>query len=109
MKVNDYQKLAMTTANPIILNDIRKGLLDGALGLTGEAGEVAEIIKKTEFQGHWLDKNKLKEELGDIMWYIALIATTLDISIEDIMVANINKLKARYPEGFDSNKSIFRK
>ena len=59
-------------------------------------------------QGHDLDKNHLIKELGDIAWYLAEAATALDLNLEDILEANIEKLKKRYPEGFDIHRSLER-
>ena len=106
MTINEYQKLAMTTLNPELSH--KDVLINGVMGLCGESGEAIDIVKKWLAQGHELDKEKLAKELGDICWYLAETATALDLSLEDIMIANIEKLKRRYPEGFDSNRSIHR-
>ena len=103
MTINEYQKLAMTTLDP----DLSKKdvLINGVMGLCGESGEAIDIVKKWLAQGHELDKEKLAKELGDICWYIAETATALDLSLEDIMAANIEKLRKRYPEGFEADRS----
>ena len=106
MTINEYQKLAMTTLNPEL--DPKDVLINGVMGLCGESGEAIDIVKKWLAQGHELDKEKLAKELGHICWYLAETATALDLSLEDIMAANIEKLKKRYPEGFDSQRSIHR-
>lgn len=106
MTVNEYQRLAMTTLNPAL--DKKDVLINGVMGLCGESGEAIDIVKKWLAQGHELDKEKLAKELGDIAWYLAETATALDLNLEDILVANIEKLKKRYPEGFDSHRSIHR-
>lgn len=106
MTVNEYQKLAMTTLNPEL--DKKDVLINGVMGLCGESGEAIDIVKKHLAQGHELDKEKLARELGDIAWYLAETATALDLDLEDIFRANIDKLKKRYPEGFDSQRSINR-
>lgn len=106
MTINEYQKLAMTTLNPELSR--KDVLLNGVMGLCGESGEVIDIVKKHLHQGHQLDREALKKELGDIAWYLAETAWVLDLSLEEILQGNINKLKARYPEGFDSEKSINR-
>ena len=106
MTVNEYQKLAMTMLNPALTEkDI---LINSAMGLCGESGEAIDIVKKHLFQGHDLDKEKLAKELGDIAWYLAEAATALNMDLDDIFTANIEKLKKRYPEGFDSERSIHR-
>ena len=106
MTINEYQKLAMTTLNPKLSE--KDVLINGVMGLCGESGEAIDIVKKWLAQGHDLDREKLAKELGDICWYLAETATALDLSLEDIMAANIEKLKRRYPEGFDSARSITR-
>ena len=106
MTINEYQKLAMTTLNPALSE--KDVLINGVMGLCGESGEAIDIVKKWLAQGHELDKEKLAKELGDICWYLAETATALGYDLEDIMAANIEKLKKRYPEGFDSQKSIHR-
>ena len=106
MTINEYQKLAMTTLNPgLSKKDV---LINGVMGLCGESGEAIDIVKKWLAQGHELDKEKLAKELGDICWYIAETATALDLSLEDILQANLDKLKKRYPEGFSSQQSMIR-
>lgn len=106
MTINDYQKLAMTTLNPALSK--KDVLINGVMGLCGESGEAIDIVKKWLAQGHELDKERLAKELGDICWYLAETATALDLSLEDIMAANIEKLKKRYPEGFNAERSIHR-
>lgn len=106
MTVNEYQALAMTTLNPAL--DKKDVLINGVMGLCGESGEAIDIVKKWLAQGHELDKEKLAKELGDIAWYLAETATALDLSLEDIFAANIEKLRRRYPQGFDAQNSIHR-
>ena len=106
MNANEYQKLAMTTLNPTLTKkDI---LINGVMGLCGESGETIDLVKKHLHQGQDLDKEKLMKELGDICWYIAELATYLEVDFEEILEMNIAKLKQRYPEGFDLEKSIHR-
>ena len=106
MDVNEYQKLAMTTLNPAL--NKRDVLINSVMGLCGESGEAIDIVKKWMAQGHTLDRERLAKELGDIAWYLAEAATALDLSLEEILQANIEKLKKRYPEGFDETRSIDR-
>ena len=106
MTINEYQKLAMTTLNPDL--DKKDVLINGVMGLCGESGEVIDIVKKHLAQGHELDKEKIIKELGDVAWYMAEIATVLDVELEDVLAQNIEKLKKRYPEGFSTEKSINR-
>ena len=107
MTINEYQKLAMTTQNPALSE--RAVLLNGVMGLCGESGEAIDIVKKWLAQGHELDKAHLAKELGDIAWYLAETATALGLTLEEILQANIDKLRARYPEGFSTEKSLHRK
>ena len=106
MTGNAYQKLAMTTLNP----DLSKKdmLINAVMGLCGESGEAIDIVKKHLHQGHELDKEKLQKELGDIAWYLAEAAYALDVPLDEILEGNIAKLKQRYPQGFDTEKSIHR-
>lgn len=80
-----------------------------ALGLAGEAGEVVEHIKKGVFHQHGVDRDRLGKELGDVLWYIAGLCSTLELDLGDVMQANIDKLKARYPDGFNSEDSRARR
>ena len=100
---NEYQKLALRTAGNH--GDFDKTMMYTALGLNGEAGEVAEHIKKAFFHGHELDREKLEKELGDVLWYLAVMADTLDLALEDIARHNIEKLARRYPHGFSEERS----
>lgn len=107
MKVNEYQQLAMTTLNPQL--DSKDVLINSVMGLCGESGECIDIVKKWLAQGHELNRDKLIDELGDVAWYLAEAATALGVSLESVLQHNVDKLKARYPQGFDSAKSITRK
>lgn len=104
MKINEYQQIALTTEN----KEVKQRIVNGVLGLVGESGECADMIKKHFFQGHELDKEHLAKELGDICWYLALTSDALGYDLETIMQMNVDKLKKRYPAGFDANKSINR-
>lgn len=106
MTINEYQKLAMTTLNPELSK--KDVLVNSVMGLCGESGEAIDIVKKWMAQGHELDKEHFAKELGDIAWYLAEAATAIDMPLEDILQANIDKLKKRYPEGFDTEKSLHR-
>jgi NTP pyrophosphatase (non-canonical NTP hydrolase) len=97
----------MRTSNPKL--STVDHILNGALGLTGESGEVADLAKKALMQGHLLDAEHIAKELGDICWYIAETATALGYDLETIMQMNVEKLMKRYPEGFDSELSQHRK
>ena len=107
LDINEYQKLALKTLNPKLSK--KDVLINGVMGLCGESGEAIDIVKKHLAQGHDLNKEHLIEELGDIAWYLAETAYALDISLEEVLKLNIEKLQKRYPEGFDKQKSIDRK
>lgn len=80
-------------------------LTNAAMGLSGESGEITDHIKKHLFHGHDLDRDHLIEELGDVLWYINYMATTLGFSLDDVMERNLQKLRKRYPNGFSSERS----
>ena len=107
MKVNEYQKEAMRTLNPDL--DKKDVLINGVMGLCGEAGECIDIVKKHLAQGHALDKEKLVKELGDVAWYLAETAYALDVDLESVLQGNHDKLRMRYPDGFDAQQSMDRK
>ena len=106
MTINEYQKLAMTTLNPALSQ--KDVLINGVMGLCGESGEAIDIVKKHLAQGHPLDREKLIKELGDIAWYLAETATALDVALEEVLQGNIEKLRRRYPEGFETEHSLHR-
>lgn len=74
-------------------------------GIAGEAGEVADMVKKQIGHGHTTDIAKMQKELGDVLWYVTDLATQYGLSLQQIGEANIAKLKARYPEGFSQERS----
>ena len=107
MEINEYQKLALRTLNNKLSD--KEVLINGVMGLCGESGEAIDIVKKHLSQGHELDKEKLANELGDIAWYLAETAYIIGYDLEDILNMNIAKLKKRYSDGFDTERSIYRK
>lgn len=120
MQGNVYQKLAMRTNDYKGMervctfadkngNATTGGLLNGALGLTGESGEVADIIKKGIFHEKGIDMEHLKKECGDVLWYLAMICESAGFTLDDVMGENVNKLIARYPDGFDTYRANNRK
>lgn len=104
MTLNEYQQLALTTLNPAL--NKKDVLINGVMGLCGESGEAIDIVKRHLAQGHELDREHLIKELGDVAWYLAETAFALDVSLEEVCQRNIDKLKARYPEGFSAERSI---
>lgn len=104
MNMNEYQLLATRTAAK---HD--NELVNYGLGIAGEAGEVADLIKKAMFHGHVIDQLEVKKELGDVLWYLVNIARLAGLSLDEIAEANISKLQKRYPNGFnveDSKKRV---
>lgn len=108
MDFKDYQQAAMDFLDPELRMDWPKAMDLGALGISGESGEITDAWKKVAYHHHPMDKEHFKRELGDVLWYIALISETLGFTIEDVAETNINKLKTRYPNGWDPNCSIHR-
>ena len=107
MTINEYQTAALRTAqtDKLTASDL---LLNSALGLCGESGEVADLVKKHRFQGHDLDFDHIAKELGDIAWYLAVGAYSIGYNLEKILQMNVDKLKARYPDGFSVDRSLHR-
>lgn len=106
MTINEYQDLAMRTLNPALSR--KDVLINSVMGLCGESGEAIDLVKKWLAQGHPLDRERLIKELGDVAWYLAEAATALEVPLETVLQGNIDKLKARYPEGFDCERSVAR-
>lgn len=106
MNLQEYQYMAQRTTDHSLSKSEHFKM--GALGLIGETGEVVDLLKKHLYHKHPLDKPRLTRELGDVMWYLAEIAATAGLDLEIIGLENIEKLKKRYPEGFDTNLSLHR-
>ena len=108
---DEYQALALRTASPESLVDSATMLNAAALGLNGEAGEIADHVKKIMFHGHPLDdatRDKIAKEIGDILWYCAMAARGLGLGLGDVAEMNVEKLRKRYPDGFSSDRSLNR-
>jgi NTP pyrophosphatase (non-canonical NTP hydrolase) len=106
MNFTDYQTAALRTASSEGLASPGASLSMAALGLSGESGEFAELVKKHLFHGHPLDKEKAMKEIGDVLWYVAFACEALGVQLDDIAERNIAKLKARYPEKFEARLSL---
>lgn len=104
---NEYQKKALYYEQG--MGEQQNRLANGLMGMNGEAGEAIDILKKHWYQGHELDVDHLAKELGDVLWYVSLSSDAIGYSLEEIMEMNLKKLAARYPNGFESDKSINRK
>jgi NTP pyrophosphatase (non-canonical NTP hydrolase) len=103
---NEYQTLAARTIPAGLTGD--RLFLNAVLGCSSEAGELAGEYKNVAFQGHIFDQNKAIEELGDLLWYVAAVATALGITLDVVAVVNMAKLSLRYPDGFDPDRSVNR-
>ena len=101
-----YQQLANRSSGAGGEGDQR--LIVAALGLAGEAGEFANLVKKMTAHGHPFDPDSLKDELGDVLWYLAEAATATGLNLGEIAQENVDKLLKRYPEGFSQENSINR-
>ena len=104
--INEYQSLALRTLNPALSE--KDVLINGVMGLCGESGEAIDLVKKHLAQGHPLDREALAKELGDVAWYLAETAYAIGYDLETVLSMNIEKLRARYPGGFDTAASLNR-
>lgn len=101
----EYQEAAQRTSNTN-LSDSK--IENGLFGLAGEVGELHDLYKKYRFQGHGFDRGRMISELGDVLWYVVELACGLDTSLDVVAQTNIIKLQARYPSGFDAERSMHR-
>ena len=105
MTLDEYQQLAARTIGTRTHAD---QLSNMALGLAGEAGETADMLKKHLFHGKALDRDEVVRELGDVLWYVAGMATAIGISLDEVARRNVDKLRRRYPDGFSVEASAQR-
>ena len=107
MDANEYQTQSMRTMNfgPYNLGEREIAIVNCVIGLAGEAGEIADLIKKIVFHGHDLDLKKVSAEIGDLLWYTQALCSLCDLKMDDVMRENIAKLAERYPDGFSQEKS----
>jgi NTP pyrophosphatase (non-canonical NTP hydrolase) len=103
---DQYQEATNRTSPP--LDDEIGCMVNFSMGLSGESGEITDYVKKVVFQGHPLKKEKIAEELGDLLWYVARMASLLGYDLSEIAQMNIEKLKKRYPDGFSVEASVNR-
>ena len=109
---DEYQRLALRTASGESLIDSATMLNAAALGLNGEAGEIADHVKKVMFHGHPLDddtRDKIAKEIGDILWYCSLASRGIGLDLSEVARMNVDKLRKRYPEGFSTELSMNRR
>lgn len=106
MNMNEYQEKAMRT-RPKYATD-NDQIINAVMGLCGEVGEISDMLKKYFFQGHGLDYEEIAHELGDVMWYIALMCDAMQIQMSKVAEMNVDKLQKRYPKGFEAERSINR-
>lgn len=111
MKANEYQELAARTLidkPDFEITPEQVMIAWNALGLAGEAGEVADLVKKGIFHQHGIDREKMKKELGDVAWYLSALCKEFDLTLEEVLSHNIEKLKARFPEGYSAERTTFK-
>ena len=111
MNANEYQRLAGRTlidSPDAVYTDDEIMLVWNAMGLAGEAGEVVDTLKKAVFHRHPLNTDEVVKELGDVLWYVAALCSKLGVPLETVMERNIDKLKKRYPDGWDNQRSLNR-
>lgn len=106
MKTREYQEGVKKFVNHTLTP--KEQLANMVIGMSGETGEVCDIVKKHLYQGHAMQYHKLYEEIGDVMWYVANLCNALDFDLEEIMQENVDKLNRRYPHGFSVDKSVNR-
>ncbi|MGB2964309.1 MAG: nucleoside triphosphate pyrophosphohydrolase family protein [Anaerolineales bacterium] len=106
LTLDQYQSLANRSSGAGGEGEQR--LIVSALGLAGEAGEFANLVKKMTAHGHPFNKQALEDELGDVLWYLAEAATAAGLNLEEIANQNVQKLSKRYPDGFNQEDSINR-
>lgn len=106
MQMNEYQKAAARFINQKLYQC--QQMTHALHGIAAESGEIHSLFQK-EFQGHSIDPEHLKKELGDLLWFITEFCTAMNWTLEEVAQLNIDKLKARYPEGFSEDKSLHRK
>ena len=103
MNFDEYQRDAARTTD--VTRSLKNRLANAALGLAGEAGEFVDMAKKWLYHGHPIDHEAAAKELGDVLWYVAEACTVLGLDLEDVAERNIEKLRARYPDGFSEERS----
>lgn len=105
MTLNEYQELAARTIN----NDLEdfQQFAHALHGMAAEVGEIHGIVQK-HYQGHEANDEHMMKEVGDLLWFIAELCTSCGFTLEETAAMNIEKLKARYPDGFEAERSLHR-
>lgn len=98
MRFNEYQELALYTLGTHLTRE--QAILMGGLGLAGESGEVCELLKKRHYHKKDIPDSEIRDELGDVLWYLSLLAAQHGFDLEAVAQRNIEKLRERYPNGF---------
>ena len=106
MTLNEYQELAARTINPKLMS--HQKVFHALFGIASEVGELSGLFQK-DLQGHEIDEEHLLKECGDILWMLSELLTAKGYTLDDVARMNIDKLKARYPDGFDAEHSLHRK
>jgi NTP pyrophosphatase (non-canonical NTP hydrolase) len=102
MDTAEYTKEVRRTCS---VQDQKELLILTAFGIAGEAGEVVDTVKKVLYHAHELDVSNLSKEVGDLLWYMTLLCETVGLTLDDVMQKNVEKLRKRYPDGFDPQRS----
>ncbi len=109
MELKEFESLSAITESPMFSSEkLKVGTLHGIVGISTEAGEILDAAKKAMFYGVKPDLKNIREELGDLMWYIMCVVRSEGWDLEDIMQENINKLSERYPEQFTTEHAKMR-
>lgn len=103
MNIDEYKEKVKRTMNKDLTRSESISML--CMGLSGETGELVDMMKKSIYHGHEFDKNNTVKEIGDILWYLINLCNELSLDVHEIMDRNIEKLQRRYPEGFDQERS----
>lgn len=106
MTMNEYQELAQRTARKELCQEAH--LMNGILGLSGETGECADLVKKHYYQDGRDIEHQLFDECGDVLWYLVEVVAAMGWTLDDVAENNVEKLMRRYPQGFDPERSLHR-
>jgi len=102
MILTTYEQEVLRTCS---VSSKRDHFLMASLGLSGEVGEITDLLKKHLFHSHELDREKVILELGDVLWYLTELAHALETTLDAVLEKNVEKLRLRYPDGFSVERS----